>query len=634
MNTLKKAISNIFKGAADALKTFPAAIGCAACFAIVTIIRIELEWPKQEPYNFLFNCLHWAFALGAIVSLPLITAAQSRINTKKAFLYANIMGVTAALASFLILFYFAGNGPSITGYRYAVISNIALARVSAIMLVSMLAFMVFAGLTKPQPDLANPQLDSVKPKLDFAKSFFMTHKAFIIAMIYGAVVMAGASGVAGAIQGLLYEDMSSKVYMYIGTLSGFLAFTIFVGYFPDFRKDAEDEHRQVAQNQPRFIEILLGSIMVPIVLALTVVLLLWAAKTISSGMTAYFYTLYGIAASYTIGGIWLHIMLTHHQTGMAKFYKRVYPIAALVILLFEAWAFVIQISASSLKFTEYAFGMVWILAAASAIFMLVRKENAHRLIVIAACILTFIYVLPIVGYNALPVTAQSKRLEKLLVSEAMLANGEIIPAAKAPSPSVRESITDAVDYLSYANDAKLPAWFDKNLSHPDKFKTAMGFEQTWPKTDYDGSGGQTDYMSTMLYLQPGAVDISGYQWALNPQDEYGMGQTYATVVGNKGTYDVYWDVSAEKNIPLLKIIKDETVILEKDMKELVDAVVEKYPLGQSKSVPGTAEDLTVKASCDEVAVMIVIRHIEISLYPKEDIINYWVNLDAIYMYEN
>jgi len=47
-----------------------------------------------------------------------------------------------------------------------------------------------------------------------------------------------------AVQDLLNRDMSEKVYIYLSTLSGFLAFTIFVGYFPDFKKDSEDPHNE------------------------------------------------------------------------------------------------------------------------------------------------------------------------------------------------------------------------------------------------------------------------------------------------------------------------------------------------------------------------------------------------------
>ena len=52
MNAFTRSISQVLQGAANALKTFPAAIVSAAAFAIVTIIRIHLEWPEQESFNF------------------------------------------------------------------------------------------------------------------------------------------------------------------------------------------------------------------------------------------------------------------------------------------------------------------------------------------------------------------------------------------------------------------------------------------------------------------------------------------------------------------------------------------------------------------------------------------------------
>ncbi|WP_019229390.1 DUF4153 domain-containing protein [Sedimentibacter sp. B4] len=305
MNVLKRAVSQIQKGAVKSFQTFPAAIANALAFSLVTIVRIHLDWPEQEAYNFLFNCLHWAFALGAILSLAAITAAKSRIGDKKSFMTANVVGVLAAASAFLLLYAFGGTDPEFTGIRYKTISIIAASRVGVLMLVSFLTFIVMAGYPKDQSD--------------FAHSYFMTHKAFFIAILYGIVIMSGTSAVAGAIRALLYREMSSKVYMYIGTISGFLAFTIFLGYFPDFSKGNVDEHRAVAQKQPRFVEVLFQYIMVPIVLAMTVVLLIWAGKTIVGGMRANFIRLSSIATSFAVSGIWLHIMVTHNETAIAKF---------------------------------------------------------------------------------------------------------------------------------------------------------------------------------------------------------------------------------------------------------------------------------------------------------------------------
>jgi predicted neutral ceramidase superfamily lipid hydrolase len=184
MNSFTRSISQISKGAVKAFQTFPAALACAVAFAIVTMIRIQLDWPQQEAYNLLFNCLHWAFALGAVFSLAAITAAQSRFNTAKAFLTANLLGAAAAVVTFLLLYLFGGTDQVQTASRVVSASGLSASRVGVAILVSFIAFIILAGYPKAQSD--------------FARSFFMTQKALLIALIYGGVIMAGTSGVAGA----------------------------------------------------------------------------------------------------------------------------------------------------------------------------------------------------------------------------------------------------------------------------------------------------------------------------------------------------------------------------------------------------------------------------------------------------
>ena len=81
MNAFIQSVKQAFTGAVKAFATFPASIGSALGFAAVTLIWIHLDWPQQEAYNFLFNCLHWSFALGTLASLAAITAADSRFYT-------------------------------------------------------------------------------------------------------------------------------------------------------------------------------------------------------------------------------------------------------------------------------------------------------------------------------------------------------------------------------------------------------------------------------------------------------------------------------------------------------------------------------------------------------------------------
>jgi len=618
MNTISRSVSNAFKGALKAFRTFPASIGCAAAFAVVTMVRTQLDWPEQEAYNFLLNSLHWSFALGAIFSLAVITAEQSRMNRGNTFLIANLLGIASAVITFFALYYFGGTRPSWA--NYTMVSSLAAGRVGAAMLVSIIAFVILAGYPRDRSD--------------FTSSFFMTHKAFFIALIYGVVIMLGASGVARAVQSLLYRGMSSKVYMYIGTIAGFLAFTIFIGYFPDFRKGGDDQHREVAQKKPRFIEVLFVSIMIPIVLALTLVLLIWAGKTILSGMQAPFVRLSVIAASYTIGGLWLHAMVSGHDSKLARLYQRVYPITSLIILVFEAWAVIIQLQTTGLKTTEYFFILIWIVAAAGATLLLVIKSKAHQIIALLTCFLAIVSVLPFLGYQALPVTAQAKRLQNLLISQNMLKEGAITPAVTEPEEPVRIAITDAVSYLAYAQDAKLPSWFDKSLGESNVFKAKLGFEQVWAKTDENNGATPGQYIGMYLYLQPEAINISGYRWAVNFQNEYKNEQESVSVAGDKGTYHIYWTAPGGETIPTLKILLGDRVIIEQSMKDYIDALSKKYPLGQSGSVSAPLEDMSLTLETPEVGVLLIFGNVEYSVDTSSDTFNYWIVLKDLYLKEN
>ncbi|MEQ8201366.1 MAG: DUF4153 domain-containing protein [Syntrophomonadaceae bacterium] len=617
MNSFVRSVSQVMKGAAQAFQTFPAAIGCALAFAVVTIVRIHMDWPQQEAYNFLLNCLHWALGLGAVFSLAAITYAQSRYAAARAFLYANLSGVAAAVVAFLLLYYFGGLDPSVTGARFVVVSNLSAARMSVAIAVSFLAFIYFAGYPREVSD--------------FARSFFMTHKAFFIALIYGGVLMSGTSGVAGAIQALLWEGMSEKVYMYLATLTGFLAFTIFVGYFPDFRPGADTERREVTQAQPRFVEVLLEYILVPVMLALTVVLLLWAGRTVLGGMHAPFFQLSGIATSYTVGGIWLYILVTHNQSGLAKFYRRVYPIAALIILVFEAWALVLQLEKSGLKTAEYSFAIVWIVALAAALLLMFIKERAYPAIVAMICTCAIITVLPVVGAHVLPVNAQLNRLETILTSQGMLQGDQVNPAPTPPDQSVREAVTDAVSYIANAQNVKVPAWFDKNLNQPDIFKNKFGFEMTWPQME--PPKGPQGYLGTNLSLPSQGIDISDYHWVVLMGPAVEKGRASATVQGARGLYRVDWVSEPPNSVPLVRVSLNDRVILEQDLNSYIDRIEAKYPLSATPQHTATVDDMSLRLESPEVDLLLLFSYVDLSVDVRNDIHNYWFNLNAVYMNE-
>lgn len=142
-------------------------------------------------------------------------------------------------------------------------------------------------------------------------------------------------------------------------------------------------------------------------------------------------------------------------------------------------------------------------------------------------------------------------------------------------------------------------------------------------------------MSTSLYREQVAVDVSNYNWAVSFQEYYEKNQEGGiTVKGKRGMYDIYWTYTPPDNLPDLKIMLNSRTIIEDDLNTYIDKIIEKYPPGNmesSQKVP--LDDMSIKFETPEVEVMLVLRDLSISLDTREDRINYWINPDALYIRE-
>lgn len=615
---LRQSIHKVFKGAMGAFKKFPAAMLSALSFAIVTMIRIYLDWPAQEAYNFLFSCLHFAFALGAIFGLTAVTAERIKYNTQRTFVLANGIVGAVVLVAFGLLYYFGGTDPNAEYYRVVRVTSLAGARMAVATSVSYLVFVILAGYHKNEQG---------KAQFDFSGAFFMTHKAFFTALLYGLVIEIGVSGVAGAIRALLYRDMSYNIYSYIATIAGFVAFAIFAGYFPEFGQADSSAKREHLQKQPRFVEVLFEYIMIPIMLALTVVLLIWSARTIFGNEEVLFSRLSTIATSYAYFGIWLHIMTSKSDSGLAKFYRRVYPFAALIILAFEAKALWTQLSTWGLKTLEYSFILMWIFAVASVLLLFFKKTKAHVPMTILVCVLGIVSVLPIIGYETLPMQSQVNRLEKMLEREQILVNGSLIPTANEISQEEKIAITDTVLFLSRSEKEKLPDWFDTRLAEASVFEEKLGFVQTWEDREYPDNL----YKDTYLTKPNGTIDIGSYDWVVNIQENKQVEQV--ALEGAKGSYSFRWIADYNREIPAIEVKLNDGIIVDENMNAYLDALLKKYPTSEAGSKEPSLEDMMVEFETNDIKILIVFRHISINLDVQSDAMSYWMELDAIYVDE-
>ncbi len=605
MKDFKIAIQRVIQRAIKSFYNFPASIFSAIIIAIVAFVRIGMDYETEQSLNFLFITIQFAFFFGAVFSMTLVALKQiDKLKTSKSL--SNIIGLSAGFVAFLFLYFFGGNINE-SGVRY--LTDISSARVSEAIFLSVIMFIY----TISNDDNIN----------DFPNAFFITHKAFIVSVIYGLVLMAGISGVLGAFQTLVYKDMSNKLYQYVGVIVGFLTYTIFLGYFPIF-KNKETDTKKEEELQPRFIVVLFDYILVPIIIALTLVLFSWSARVLLKGIDVSFNQLSSIATSYVLVGIWLHIMVANHDTGIAKFYRRVYPFSGILILLFEGWALIVQLSKSGLKSTEYFFILLWIFAFISVAFLIFYKKESYRKIAITASAISLIAVLPFIGYHTLPLKMQINRLEEILIKEDLLVNNTIIKSEREIDLIKREDITDAVDFISYSREGEKPDWFIKDLNSDTVFENSFGFKKAYRIEEYPG---QSEYFSTNLTLATQSIDISDYNLSIN----IGFNERARIFFENKGKeHEIIWD-SSDKGIPKIIVKTEDKILIEKNLEEFLAQIEEKYPPFDYKEIDVALEDMSFKIETDEISILLIFKSINIYNDTNQGRKDYYVDLNNIYI---
>lgn len=608
MNDLRSSIDKIFKGAVKSVSRFPAAITSALIVALVAIIKITMDYQVQEQYNFLFNSIQISFVLGGVFSMAAVAYYEVKLSeNKSAFLIMNLSALVLAVVSFLVLYNFSAY---VSVYYGKVISDIAMSRMMVLIFISIIIFIYM--------------MSKAKSINNFSDSFFITHRAFIVSAIYGLVIFLGVSGVIGAFQTLIYRALDYKVYEYLGVMVAFLSYTLFLGYFPSLKANQDDNEILVLEEQPKFIVVLFGSILVPIIMALTVVLLLWSVNTIISDVEVSFTQLAGIASTYVFVGLWLHVMVSKYQNKLALFYKKFYPYAGLLILMFEAWALFVQINKHGFKTTEYSFLLTWVFAIISMILIILFKDKSYRRISLVAIVISLIWTMPFIGYQDVSFNSQVKRLEKELTEQGYLTNDSITPKKDMPDIAFRSEVTDRVEFISNSQKDRRPAWFLKDLNDNNVFKKTFGFDKS-----YGGDIIPNEDFYTSYELNAQTIDISGYSLSVNLMVLDKVNNAYQ-FKGTKGTYEVQMKLE-DKGVPQVKLLLDNKVILDENLESFLKNLIAKNPSNGNRSVEVLLVDMKFMVENDDVSVLLIFNNVDVTSTTNGVITNYYVSPQGIYV---
>ncbi|MHB1452807.1 MAG: hypothetical protein ACYCYM_02470 [Saccharofermentanales bacterium] len=574
MNKFSKALTGILKRGGLAFSCFPASMGFAILMAGLSIWAVYTE---PNTYTKLLLSLQITFMASSLVGITFSVLSRKLSGSRPSFTFFNLLTLAFACLSFISL-YLLGNSKSEPSMRVASI-------VIAAGAIALIAFVVIPTFRSKV--------------IDYNKMFFMTFKAFFISVLYTGVLMGGFAFVAFAVQMLLWADMTEKVYIYIVILSLLIGYAFFLGYFPNFRREEDEEftaRAEVAVRQPRFAEVLFQNIMIPIHSVLSVVLLIWSVKIVITRVWPAYGQVIGIFTAYSLFSILLYILVSSYDTKIVMWYRRIVPIATLVFLAFEIYPIYTKLSESGLQPLEYAVICVWVFAAiVSACFIFIPIVK-NRIAAYIAAALIGLFVLPFIGAMDASYYSQSLRLKNALERNAMTSGGDITPSA-AVSKEDKVIITEAVNYLYSDVDKPAPAWIISEMASLSDFYSVFGFNEYY-RTDPDNDNPDNVDSSLTIAVAPGVADIQGYDFYLS-RDAFNKSELITVTSGGIDYTVSYQMGNGAMSAPVVKVTEGNTVLIEADLNDFAAEIYDLYSGQGTGSKGGYLELDTGKLSFEK-----------------------------------
>lgn len=460
------------KGLINAVARFPLTTAFLLAAAIINAYDINLT--ERHFMNYLLT-----FVVGAFLS-AVAESAYERFFNKGSVRYM-LMGIVVLLTAGY--FFIIKNTP-----EYSMSVNI---RTEVALFALLIAFI---------------WIPSIKSRVSFNKSFMITFKAFFIALFFSGVIFAGVSIILGATDTLIFK-IDDKAFSHGANLI-FLLFgpLYFLSLIPVYLgKDDQDNTNQLetinhAANCPKFLEILISYIIVPLIAVFTFILAVYIVQNIGGDFWSD-NLLEPMLVSYAITVILVYILASDIENKFAALFRKVFPKVLVPIVVFQIISSILSLGDTGVTHTRYyviLFGIFAAIAGVLLSFLPVQKNG-----IVAAILILFsaVSIIPPADAFTISKNSQISMLEEVLTKNEMLINNEVKPNASIPNED-KEKITLAINYLvmmDYELDF-LPKDFDLYKD----FSKTFGFEEYRDPSDVN-----QEYIFVSL-PQPTAIHIDGY----------------------------------------------------------------------------------------------------------------------------
>jgi hypothetical protein len=326
----------------------------------------------------------------------------------------------------------------------------------------------------------------IKSKISFNKSFMIAFKSFFNSLFFSGVIFVGISIIFTAINQLIftvdytvYPHTANTVFLIFAPMY----FLSLIPIYPGVKNNTKSQEKRDLQIEtinesakcPKFLEILISYILIPLMAVFTLILVIYMIRSIDGQ----FWTdnlLEPMLVSYSITVILVYILASEIENKFTWFFRKIFPKILVPIVLFQITSSTLSLADTGVTHTRYYVILFGLFAAISGIllsFLPVRKNG-----VIAALLIVFatISIVPPVDAFTISRSSQTETLKDVLEQNSMLEDNKIKPN-KSITEKDKQTITNAIDYLYRMEYTKKIAWLPENFNAYEDFEDTFGFTQ-------------------------------------------------------------------------------------------------------------------------------------------------------------
>lgn len=506
------------RGLTKAVSRYPLTLLFLLAAAIVNAMAIEDSTFLQSNHNKLFA----AFIVGAFLA----TLAQILYEMREGSL-----GKRLALSGIAV---------ALTAGYLAIIWNASEFGMEIVVRTAAILSAIIMGIIF---------VPSIKGKVAFHKTFMGAFKGFFISVFFSGVLFVGIALIIGAIDLLLFS-VDEKAFMHSANIIfSLFAPTYFLSLMPNYRT-ADEELVERTVGCPRFLEILISNILIPLVSVFTVILVVYIGMNVTGEFWSENLT-EPMLVSYSIVVIILLILSASLTNRFTTLFKKIFPKVLLPLVVLQLIASTLKIGDMGLTHSRYYVIMYGVFAAVAGLVFSFLKPNKINIIAMVFIAFSLLSTVPPVDAFGVSKRNQIGTLQEVLERNEMLVDGKIVPKSNI-SDEDKDMIINTAQYIwrmDYAQDVE---WLGKGFDYYGNFERTFGFK--WDEFYNDGKEFRVFNRNRLQ-----GIDISGYDalaflryYSFDPENNL---TEKTDVIYNGKTYQLVWMVDQPREHRL--VLKDE-----------------------------------------------------------------------------